>query len=91
MKNSRGTNPRKIPKTLVDVDRAYEQGVHDGMMMFLNIALLTFDDIGCSDAFLERFNAKFNANLESHVKRFISARDIQDTLKNEKGWEIEIK
>lgn len=81
-------NPRSIPKTKADVDRAYEQGVHDGMMMFLNIALLTFDDIGCSDEFLERFNVKFNANLESHVKGFISARDIQETLKSEKGWEI---
>ena len=81
-------NPRSVPKTKADVDRAYEQGVHDGMMMFLNIALLTFNDIGCEDEFLERFNKKFNSNLESHVKRFINERDIQETLKSEKGWEI---
>ena len=81
-------NPRSVPKTKADADRAYEQGVHDGMMMFLNIALLTFNDIGCEDEFLERFNKKFNSNLESHVKRFINERDIQETLKSEKGWEI---
>lgn len=90
MKRSKRTNSRKIPKSQADVDRAYEQGVNDGMLMFLNIALLTFNDIGCEDEFLERFNKKFNSNLESHVKRFINERDITDTLKSEKGWEIGI-
>ena len=81
-------NPHSIPRTQADVDRARREGMLDGMMLFFDIALHTFNDIGCEDEFLERFNKKFNSNLESHVKRFINERDIQETLKSEKGWEI---
>lgn len=83
-------NPRTIPVSKADVKRAYEDGANEGIKMFLDVALLTFDDMGLSDEFVTAFNYKFNRNLAAHLSNTISTHDIRMALKEEKGWSIEI-
>lgn len=90
MKPSKRTNSRKIPKSQADVDRAYEQGVNKGLEMFLDVTLLTFDDMGLSDEFVEKFNIKFNSNLKQWLSKRISQHDIREALLQEKGWSVGI-
>ena len=90
MKRSKHTNSRKIPKSQADVDRAYESGAEDGMKMFLDVTLLTFDDMNLSDEFVEKFNVKFNSNLAQWLSKRISRHDIRETIMQEKGWGVEI-
>lgn len=85
------TNPKKIPKSQVDVDRAYEKGKTDAMTIFLNICVFTLgSDMGMSDEDLELFNKRFIKNLECHIMGEMSEKDIRETLLAEKGWEIQL-
>ena len=83
-------NPRNVPVSKADVDRAYEQGVSKGLEMFLDVCLLTFDDMGLSDEFVEKFNVKFNSNLAQWLSKRISQHDIRQALIDEKGWSVGI-
>lgn len=85
-------NPRKIPKSQADVDRAYEKGKLDAMTIFLNICVFTLgSDMGMSDDDLEIFNKRFIKNLECHIMGEMREKDIRDTLLAERGWQIELK
>lgn len=85
-------NPRKIPKSQADVDRAYEKGKLDAMTIFLNICVFTLgSDMGMSDDDLEIFNKRFVKNLECHIMGEMREKDIRDTLLAERGWQIELK
>ena len=90
MADGKRINPRKIPASKADVNRAFEQGAEEGMRMFLDVTLLTFDDMGLDDEFVSAFNTKFNVNLAARVSKRISTHDIRKALKDEKGWEIGI-
>ena len=82
------TNPRRIPKTQADVDRAFDDGMMHGMRLFLDVAILALADMGMNDEGLELFNKRFNATLECRLHGELNRRDIHDALKSEKGWEI---
>ena len=72
-------NPRKIPKTQADVDRAYEKGKLDAMTIFLNICVFTLgSDMGMSDEDLELFNKRFIKNLECHIMGEMREKDIHN-------------
>ena len=89
MKHSQGTNPRRIPCTQADVNRAFDNGMMHGMRTFLDVCLMTLSDMGMNDEGMELFNERFNATLECHLHGELRKRDITETLKEERGWEIE--
>lgn len=83
-------NPRTVPVSKADVKRAYDDGANEGIKMFLDVALLTFNDMNMSDEFVTAFNYKFNRNLAAHLSKTISTHDIRQALKDEKGWSVEV-
>ena len=85
------TNPRRIPRTQQDVDRAYDDGMMYGLKLFFDIALLTLADLGLNDEGLEAFNQRFNKMVECFNNGELTQNDIRTTLADEKGWAIEIK
>lgn len=86
----KSVNPRSIPKSQADVDRAYEKGKLDAMTIFLNICVFTLgSDMGMSDDDLETFNKRFVKNLECHLMGEMREKDIRDTLLAERGWEVQ--
>lgn len=85
------TNPRKIPRTQADVDKAYAQGFEDGMRDIVDIMVYTIGaDMDMDDDFLDRFHERFIKNLDCHVNGELRTYDLRSALYAEKGWEVEI-
>lgn len=83
------TNPKKMPKTQADVERAYEKGLHDGRMDLLDVVIYT---IGCdcdeTDEWLDFFHDRLMKNLRCHLYGELSTSDMRRTMYAEKDWEI---
>lgn len=85
-------NPRRIPRSQADVDKAYEKGRDDAIQIFLNVCLYTLGpDMGMDDDGLELFNKRFLKNLECHIHGELTDKDMTSAMLEEKGWEVEIK
>lgn len=85
------TNPRRIPRTQADVDRAYERGREDATDGILDIVVITLKDLGWSDAFIAKFNHKFSKTVQAILDGDIKGREIRGSLKGEYDLEIECK
>lgn len=86
------TNPRKIPRTQADVDRAMEQGKMLGTELCLTLVLFTLQDkFGAGDEDLTKFSDAFHYTLDSLCKGYITEADIRQALKTEYDTTIEIK
>ena len=85
-------NPRKVPKTLADVERAYQRGRDDGTAGALTIMLYTLKDkCGADDDQLREFAELFNYTVESIAKGFITEADLRTVIKAEYGLQTEVK
>lgn len=85
-------NPRSIPKTQADVDRARREGMLDGMMLFFDIALYTLGpDLGMDDEGMDAFNQRFNKNLDCHLHGELKDYDMRKAMWEEKGLEVQIE
>ena len=76
-------NPRKIPRTQADCDRAWERGVLYGVSnataMFLTVIVDKFDGADHVNAVWNEIN-----KLSTEVKeRRVSVADLKNTLKEE--------
>lgn len=76
-------NPRKIPRTQADCDRAWERGVLDGVSnataMFLTVIVDKFDGADYVMSLWDEIN-----KLSDEVKeRRVSVADLKNTLKEE--------
>ena len=83
------TNPRRIPRTQADVDRAYTHGLEDGVQGVLSIVLITLKDLGEPDYFIAKFEQKFNKTVEAWLAGDVKGREIEGALRDE--YEIEIE
>lgn len=76
-------NPRKIPRTQADCDRAWERGVLDGVSnataMFLMVIVDKFDG---ADHVMSVWNEINKLSAEVKERR-VSVADLKNTLKEE--------
>lgn len=76
-------NPRKIPRTQADCDRAWERGVLDGVSnataMFLTVIVDKFDG---ADHVMSVWNEINKLSAEVKERR-VSVADLKNTLKEE--------
>ena len=84
-------NPRRIPKTQADVERAYSLGRDDGTKGALTIMLYTLKDkYGWDDMRLQGFSEMFNYTVDSISRGYITESDLKSVIKVEYGLETEV-
>lgn len=87
-KIAKKTNPRKIPRTQEDVDRAREQGVLDGVSnacaIFLTVLLDKFDG---GDYIVSVWN-EINKLSEEIKEQRVSIADLRRVLLDEYGVRV---
>ena len=85
-------NPRRIPRTQADVDRAREQGRDEGINGALIIMLYALmDKFGADDAQLREFADAFSYTVDSIEKGYITEADLRKVVKEEYHTTIETK
>lgn len=86
------SNPRKIPRTQADVEKAYKRGMNDGLQGALTIMLYTLKDkFNSEDAELKEFADAFNYTVDGINKGYVSEKDLQSVIKDEYGTTVVIK
>lgn len=82
-------NPKRIPRTQADVDKAYQRGMDAGTELCLTLVLYTLQDkFGADDQQLAEFSDAFHYTLDSIDKGYITEGDIRSVLKEEYGTTI---
>lgn len=85
-------NPRKIPRTQADVDKAKRQGFDEGIKGALTIFLYTLrDKFSASDEQLKEFADAFNYTLDSINKGYVKEKDLQTVIREEYGTTLVMK
>lgn len=91
-KTANTSNPRKIPRTQADVDKARKQGFDDGIKGALTIFLYTLrDKFSADDEQLKEFADAFNYTLDSINRGYVKETDLQSVIRDEYGTTIELK
>ena len=86
------TNPRRIPRTQADVDRAREQGRDEGINGALILVLYTMmDKFNAGDEELKQFADAFSYTVDSIEKGYITEADLRKVVKEEYHTVIETK
>lgn len=81
------TNPRHVPVSMADVNRAYR----DGCVLTMDIMLFTLaTDMEVSPEWLDRFHERYMAHLKAYKTGYASQEDFRQALKEEAGWEFEL-
>lgn len=82
-------NPRKIPRTQADVDKAWEDGVLAGCTnsaaIFLTVCV---DKFGMTQEEIVRMWNEINKLSESIAERRVSVADLKHTLLDEYGIRV---
>ena len=85
------TNPRKIPRTQADVDKAFELGKEAGTELCLTLVLFTLQDrFGANDSQISEFSEAFHYTLDSLQKGYITESDLKKVLKDEYDTSVEV-
>ena len=79
------TNPRKIPRTQADVDKAFQFGTYMGSETALIILVHTVCDMGADDDFVETMWEKYKYNVDSMHKGYMKLGDVRKTLESERN------
>lgn len=91
-KTGNTSNPRKIPRTQADVEKAYKRGMNDGLQGALTIMLYTLKDkFGSDDADLKEFADAFNYTVDGINKGYVSEKDLQSVIRDEYGTMVVMK
>ena len=86
------TNPRRIPRSQADVERAREQGRDEGINGALTIMLFTLmDKFGADDAQLREFADAFSYTVDSIERGYITEADLRKVVREEYHTVIETK
>ena len=85
-------NPRCIPRSQADVDRAYRRGQSETIEFACAVACVSLQDVfSPTEEQMRAFNRKFNVNVQSILDGSIKYRDVMDALSTEYGMEIEFR
>lgn len=88
----RNTNPRKIPKTQADVDRAEKKGQLFGMEFITVLTMwILIDKHNAPDEDVQQFNEEIRYLCDSIEKGYVSYPDIRRALYEEHGMEVEFR
>ena len=80
-------NPRRVPVSAADINRAYR----DGCILTFDLMLFTLaTDMDVSPAWLDKFHDRYMAHLTAYKTGYITQKDLRDALKAETGWEFEL-
>ena len=91
-KTHKTPNPRNIPRTQADVDKAYKRGMNDGLQGASTIMLYTLKDkFGSEDTDLKEFADAFNYTVDGINKGYISEADLRGVIKDEYGTTVVMK
>lgn len=86
------TNPRKIPKTQADVDRAYQRGKDEGAKSSIIIMMYAMKDkLGATDDQLTEFFDAINYTVDSINKGYITEKDLQTVIKEDYDMSFVLK
>lgn len=85
-------NPRKIPRTQEDVDRAMAEGRDFGMEFVLNLVLFILKDKhDAPDEDIMQLRDEFMYTIDSVNKRYLSYADIVRTLKSDYDLSVHLR
>lgn len=77
-------NPKKIPRTQADVDRAYNEGTDFGLEFCLNLVLYVLKDKhDAPDEDIMQLRDEFMYVIDSVGKKYLSYSDIVRALKSD--------
>lgn len=80
-------NPRRIPRTQADVDKAFQEGATTTMeVMIYTIAT----DMDMPDEWLDKYHERYMAHLRALNAGYITIDDLKQTTYQEKGWETDL-
>ena len=80
----RKPNPKKIPRTQADVDRAEEEGRNLGMEFALNLILFVLKDKhNAPDEDILQLRDEFMYEIDSVATGYLTYSDIKRTLKGD--------
>ena len=78
-------NPRRVPVSMADVDKAYR----DGCVLTFDLMLFTLmTDMDVSDEWMDLFHDRYMAHLRALNAGYITQDDLRQTTKEESGWEF---
>lgn len=80
-KQKQKTNPRNIPRSQADVDRAYQDGADFGCVFCPTLSILALKDkFGFTNEQITDFRRAFHTTLESHNAGEIKFREVKQAL-----------
>lgn len=86
------TNPRNMPKSQADCDRAYQKGADFGCVFCLTLSILALKDkFGFTNEQITEFRKAFHATLESHNDGEIKFREVKQALLGDYGITVRLK
>ena len=86
------TNPRRVPKTQADVDKAYERGKTDGAKSSIIIMMYAMKDkFGATDEQLTDFFEAITYTVDSINKGYVTEKDLQTVIKEDYDMEFVLK
>jgi len=90
MSNKR-PNPRRVPRTQADVDRAFKDGEDAGIEVILTLATYALlDKCGADGAFITHFSNAVRDVCDSMNRGYVSYPDIVRDLKATHGFTVEL-
>lgn len=85
-------NPKRIPRTQADVERAEKEGIDKGIKCALTIMLYTLHDkFAADDKQLQEFADAFNYTVDSINKGYVTEKDLLTCIRAEYQTEIDIE
>ena len=82
-------NPRRLPATQGDVNRAAQRATNDALTASASIFLTILCDKESADAeIIQRVWEEMQALSQSIIDGYVSVADLKDTLSNEYGVDI---
>ena len=89
---SRKTNPRKIPRSQADVEKAYEEGKAAGAKSTVIIMMYAMKDkFGATDEQLTDFFEAISYVVDSINKGYITEKDLMTVIKDDYDMEFVLK
>lgn len=83
-------NPKKIPRTEADVERARKEGLMIGQE-YATVIFLTvlYDKEHATYEIMQRVGEEINSLAESITQGYVTIADLKNTLKQEYGIEVQ--
>jgi len=85
------TNPKKVPRTQADVDRAFDEGLGKGAEIMLYImTFILVNDWNASDEHLDSIAKRTSQYFREIQSGELKFKDIVTTMKEEYNLEVKI-